>query len=113
VGAGGNSEEALKRDLKNGAVVVPLANLGNTITMLRSGGIDAFATNKGVLFQLADQLPGARVLDGRWGEEVFAVAIPKGRTQGARFLQAFLDRAAADGLIRKAAERARLRGIAG
>ena len=32
--------------------------------MLRTGAIDAYATNKGILFELADTVPGSRVLPG-------------------------------------------------
>jgi hypothetical protein len=41
--------------------------------MLCDGRIDAFATNKGILFEMADELPEARVLDGRWGAESLAI----------------------------------------
>lgn len=41
--------------------------------------MDAFATNKAILFAMQDTLPGARILDGRWGLEHMAIAIPKGR----------------------------------
>jgi polar amino acid transport system substrate-binding protein len=80
--------------------------------MLASGEIDAYATNKAALFELSDQLPGSRVLDGRWGQETFAAAVPKGREQGADFLRSFFVAAGSEGLIKGAAERAKMRGIA-
>ena len=49
--------------------------------MMTSGKLDAYATNKASLFEMAEKLPGSKVLDGRWGVEHFAVAIPKGRDQ--------------------------------
>ena len=36
-------------------------------------------TNKAIVFQMAKQLPGACVLDGNWGQERMAIAVPKGR----------------------------------
>lgn len=79
---------------------------------LNHGEIDAFATNKGILFQLADRVPGARVLPGRWGAEHLAPAIPKGREAGLPFLKAFTQEARSDGTVQRAAERAGLRGMA-
>jgi len=46
---------------------------------LRQRELDAFATNKAVLFELAISVPGARVLDGRWGLEHLALGTGKGR----------------------------------
>jgi hypothetical protein len=80
--------------------------------MLNDRGIDAFATNKGILFQLADGLPGARVLDGRWGTESLAIAVPKGREPGKEWLARFAVSVREQGLVGKAAERAGLRGLA-
>jgi polar amino acid transport system substrate-binding protein len=57
--------------------------------MLQDRRIDAFATNKGVLFQLADGLPGARVRRPVGGTESLAVAAPKGREAGRKWLEAF------------------------
>jgi polar amino acid transport system substrate-binding protein len=110
VTAGGVIHETLTRDLKS-AVVIPTANMTDARKMFASGTIDAFAANKSILFEMADQTPESRVLDGRWGDEAFAVATPKGREQGARFLRAFLDAVTSDGLLQAAADRTHMRGI--
>jgi polar amino acid transport system substrate-binding protein len=57
------------------------------VEMLSSRKLDAFATNKGILFEMADKLPGAKVLDGRWGTERHSIAIPKGREDVPGFQQ--------------------------
>ena len=80
--------------------------------MLKESRIDAFATNKGVLFQMADGLPGARVLDGRWGAESLAIAVPKGRDAGKPWLERFTSAVREEGLVQRAAQRAGLRGLA-
>ena len=80
--------------------------------MLKERRIDAFATNKGILFQMADGLPGARVLDGRWGAESLALATPKGREDGKDYLTQFAVLVRSEGLVQRAAERAGLRGLA-
>jgi len=53
----------------------------------------------------------ARVLDGRWGEERHAIAIPKGREAGLDFLRVFSAEIQASGLVNAAAARAGLKGI--
>ena len=80
--------------------------------MLQAGQMDAFTTNKGILFEMAEKLPGYRVLDDRWGLENLAIAVPKGREAGRAFLQDFADQVQRRGLLQGMAERAGLRGLA-
>ncbi|MDE2604538.1 MAG: transporter substrate-binding domain-containing protein [Burkholderiales bacterium] len=79
---------------------------------LRAHEIDAYATNKGILFALAEHVPGARVLDGRWGAEHLAPAIPKGREAGLAYLRTFTGEVKRDGELERAVARAGLRGTA-
>ena len=78
--------------------------------MLRRGEIDAFATNKGILFEMADALPGCRVLNGRWGAENLAIAVPKGREAGMPYLRRFAQEAQSNGLLQSFVTRSGLRG---
>ncbi len=80
--------------------------------MLAGHKLDAFATNKAILFGLSDKLPGSRVLEGSWGMEHFGAAIPKGRQAGMPFLRQFIAAAKADGSVAKAIARSGLRGTA-
>jgi polar amino acid transport system substrate-binding protein len=59
---------------------------------------------------MSDALPGSRMLDGRWGLEHLAVAIPKGRDQGMAYVRKFAEDAKSEGLVDRAVERAGLRG---
>jgi polar amino acid transport system substrate-binding protein len=102
---------ALARELKN-AAVVPAATLKVGIEMLAQHQIDAYATNKANLFEMSDALPGSRVLEGRWGLEHLAIAIPKERDAGLAYVRAFTEEAKSAGLVAQAAARAALRGIA-
>lgn len=79
---------------------------------LRSGEVDGYATNKAILFELAEKVPGARMLDGRWGTEHLAPAIPKGREAGMPFLRAFTEEVRANGELQRASAQAGLRGTA-
>jgi polar amino acid transport system substrate-binding protein len=111
VSRGSSSQATLSRTYRE-ATLVPASSLKAAAEMLKEHRIDAFATNKGVLFQLADGLPGARVLDGRWGVESLAIAVPKGRESAKPWLEAFVLSLRQEGLVQKAAERAGLRGTA-
>lgn len=109
VTAGSTSDATLGRELRN-ATLVRAPTLKDAIAMLKGHEIDAFATNKATLFELAEQIPGSRVLDGRWGEERHAIAIPKGRDAGLDFLRSFTAEIRASGLATAAAARAGLKG---
>ena len=108
VSQGGTSHSTLTRELKN-ATVVPAPTIKSAIEMLSLRKVDAFATNKAVLFEMSDELPGSRMLDGRWGLEHLAVAIPKGRDQGMAYVRKFAEdmEFEAERFYRKAAETAR------
>jgi polar amino acid transport system substrate-binding protein len=92
------------------AVLVAVPTLLQAGTLLGQGSLDGFASNSAILFELADQLPGARVLPGHWGLEHFALGIPKGREVGAACVDAFSAQAAASGLLGTAIAQSRLRG---
>jgi polar amino acid transport system substrate-binding protein len=106
---GSTSDGRLSRELRNAVVVrAPTVKSGTEMLSLRK--IDAFATNKATLFEMSDELPGSRVLSGRWGVEQHAIAIPKQRDLGMPFLRQFVESAKAGGTVRAAVHRAGLRG---
>jgi polar amino acid transport system substrate-binding protein len=108
---GSTSDSVLTRDLKNATVLrVPTISAARELLSVRKA--DAFATNKAILFEVSDTLPGSSVLAGRWGMENFAIAIPQGRDAGMAFLRAFSRDIVADGQVKKAIERSGLRGTA-
>jgi polar amino acid transport system substrate-binding protein len=109
---GSSSQGVLTRTFKQ-AVVVPVASIKLGQEMLRQGKLDAFATNKGILFEMSDELPGFRVLDGRWGLENLAIAIPLGRSAGMPYLRQFALDVQASGQLKAIIKRAGLRGVAG
>ena len=99
----------MSRELKHAELIRVTTNQ-NGAELLAAGKIDAFATNKAILFEMSDALPGSRVLDGRWGLEHLAIAIPKGRDAGITYVRTFATDAIAEGLVARAAQRAGLRG---
>jgi polar amino acid transport system substrate-binding protein len=108
---GSTSQRTLNERLKN-ATLVAAPNMKAAAEMLKGRQLDAFATNKAILFELSDNVPGSHVLDGRWGVEHLAVAIPKGRERGATYIKSFVEDVTRSGVVARAAERAGLRGLA-
>jgi polar amino acid transport system substrate-binding protein len=107
---GSTSQGTIPKILPN-ATIVPAPNFKTAIEMFERGEIDVYATNKPTLFEMSDQMPGSKVLDGRWGEEHLAVAIPRGRESGLEYLRHFVEEVQANGLLAQAAQRAGVRGI--
>jgi polar amino acid transport system substrate-binding protein len=106
---GSTSQGTIPKLLPN-AVVVPAENYKRGIEMLEHGEIDTYATNKPTLFEMSDQMPGSRILDGRWGEEHLAVAIPKDHEPALDYIRRFVEDAQNSGLVAQAVERSGLRG---
>jgi polar amino acid transport system substrate-binding protein len=111
VSKGSTSQKALPLRLPQ-AKFATAASLEEAAGMLLRGDIAAFATNKAVLFEMADRHPGTVVLDASWGTEHLALAVPKGREAAHAYLDAFSRDATIAELIRAAASRAGLRGQA-
>jgi len=103
------SEGVLARELRS-ATLVKAQSIAAARELLAAGRADAFATDKATLFEVSAALPGSRVLEGRWGLENFAIAIPKGREAGMPFLRTFSAESVANGTVGRAVGRAGLRG---
>ncbi|GGX21374.1 ABC transporter substrate-binding protein [Pigmentiphaga litoralis] len=108
---GSSSQGVLGRQFR-AAKVVPVPSLKVAADMLQAGQLDAFATNKAILNELADTVPGARILEGRWGLEHMAIAIPKGREGSLPQLDTFAQQLQKDGTLAAVIRRAGLRGTA-
>jgi polar amino acid transport system substrate-binding protein len=109
VTAKSSSDGVLSKALMH-AEVVRAESVAAGTQMLRAGTIDLFATNKATLYEMADRVPGSRVLDGNWGIEQHALAMPKGRERGHPLAEQFIRHAIASGQVQAAVARAGLRG---
>lgn len=109
---GGTSERVLSEILK-GATIVSEDSVAQGIEAMRKAELDVYATNKAILFQMAEQLPGSRVLDGNWGQERMAIAVPKGRDSATAFVDDFVRDVQANGWLEQVEARAGLRGAVG
>ncbi len=106
---GSTSSSTLPRQLRN-AAIVPAPSMKRAMEMLSRHEVDAFATNKANLFEMADGVPGSRVLDGNWGVERLAIAIPQGRARAMPWLEDFVVEAKREGFMARAVAKAGLRG---
>ena len=96
--------------LKNTLVVRASSN-PDALEALKSRRADVMGSLKPILFDMSNQLPGSRVLDGRPGIDPHAMAMPKGRDLGAAYARRFIEDAKSEGLVKVAIERAGLRGV--
>jgi polar amino acid transport system substrate-binding protein len=106
---GGTSEHTLSSKFRN-ATIVPAESVKLGIQMLERGEIEVYATNKAILFEMSDAIAGARILDGSWGQEHMALAIPKGRDAATDTLKSFVRDVQASGLLAQMERQAGLRG---
>jgi polar amino acid transport system substrate-binding protein len=106
---GGTSERVLSEKFKSGKIL-SAESVAAAINALRNGELDVYATNKAILFEMAQSLPGARVLDDNWGQEHMAIAIPKGRETGRERLDGFVRDVQSSGLLEQIEASAGLKG---
>jgi polar amino acid transport system substrate-binding protein len=97
------------RTLKNAVVIRAPSNPG-ALEALKSGKADVMGSIKPILFEMSNQLPGSRVLDGRPGIDPHAMAMPKGRDLGMVYARKFVEDAKSEGLVKAAIEGVGMRG---
>lgn len=110
VSPGSTSQATLPGILKLARLSVA-DNLQVAAQRLNAGELDAFASNKGILFELSDKVPGSKVLDGAWGLEKISLGVPRGREQAFGQLRLFSRQAHDAGMVQAAAQRAGMRGF--
>ena len=76
------------------------STMAEIMEALRTGEGDAFAMSRDGLERLSRDLPGSRVLPGRFFEAKTAAAVPKGHAAMLRTVSVFLRRCAQDGRLR-------------
>ena len=106
------SPQALLAPLLKNASLVSAPALAPAIELLGSRKAEVFAGQKPTVFGAAARLPGSRVLEGTATHETAALAMPRGRDGAAMaYATRFIEEAKADGTVRGAIERARLKGV--
>lgn len=73
---------------------------------LVAGRVDAYASQRPVLVNIARQLPGSRVLDGRYDAARPALAVHRSRDVTVGYLRDFVEHAKRSGFVARAIEKA-------
>ena len=83
----------------------------STFDLLRTGQAHVMASTRLALLDFSDRLPGARVLDDRYGANINRMVVPKGKVDWLAYVSEFVENAKASGLVQKAIERGGTRGV--
>ena len=106
---GSSSERELPILIKN-ATLVKFGSTSEAIAALQSGSVDAFSSNKGILFEMGDKVPGSRVLPGSIAMESIALGVPVSRSDLRPVLNQYYERIRASGELDAMITRAGMRG---
>ncbi len=101
---------ASARSLKN-TQPVAATSIEDAITMLHAGKADAYAMGRDALPDVVKDFPGACIVDGGFQQTGIAIAVPKGRPQALAGVTAFMQRAKASGLVRRAMDGAGMQAL--
>jgi polar amino acid transport system substrate-binding protein len=105
-----NYELYLSRNLQH-AKLTSTASADAAFDLLAGGQVDALAGLTQALLDRQPQLPGSRILPGRFMGVQQSIAVPKGRDAGLAFLRSVVEDAKASGLVARAIERTGARGV--
>ena len=99
--AGSTTMRAAGRILKT-AKLVPAKSVDEAMAMMRAGSAQAFALTHDALPPLQKQLPGSRILDGAFQTTGVAIAVQKGPPAALAYVKDFIEKAKANGIVRRA-----------
>lgn len=108
----GSSSEKEMPGLLNKASIVKMNSTKETIEQLTSGKIDAFSTNKAILFELSDQIPGSKVMPDVIAYESIALGVPINRPNLKPYLDQFIQTLKLSGQLDAIISGSGLRGVA-
>jgi polar amino acid transport system substrate-binding protein len=100
----------LSRTLKHAKLVLE-KGADNAFKRFVSDKLDALAGLKPRLVTDHDNLPGSRIIDGRFTAVQQAAGTPKGRPAGAQYLREFIEDVKASGLVARTIEKNGVRGL--
>jgi polar amino acid transport system substrate-binding protein len=100
----------LARNLKN-AELVPIPGADDAFKRFVDEKMGALAGLKPRLVTDCENLPGSRILDGRFTAVQQAAGTPKGRPAAAKYLSEFIENVKATGLVAKLIEKNKVRGL--
>ena len=105
-----NYELFLSRNLKH-ARLVSTQGAEAAVDLFVTGQVEALAGLTQALLDRLEQLPGSRLVEGRFMGVQQSIAVPKGRETGLAYLRHVVEDAKASGLVARAIERTGARGV--
>lgn len=82
-----------------------------TFELMRSGKADMMASLHEIVRRYCAEIPGSRVVEGRYGFNTLALAVRKGLSERLACLSEFVEAAKADGTVQRAIERSGWHGL--
>jgi polar amino acid transport system substrate-binding protein len=111
VAQGSAPDGFLTRTLKNAEIVRVPGGLAPAREVLAAGRADVYGENVHLAHRIAADLPGARVLEGRFNLVQMSIAVPKNNAAALPIVNEFVRDAKRDGLIAQTIARAGLSGV--
>ena len=112
VSQGGGSDQVLSRTLRSALVVRVPGGVPNAVEALRAGTVDVWAANPVTLAEIADALPGSKVIPGAWTTGRYAASLPRGRSLAARErFERIVNEAKWTGLVQRSIERSGFKDV--
>jgi polar amino acid transport system substrate-binding protein len=111
VAQGSAPHTVLRRLIKNAEIVPVPGGFEPAREALATGNADVYGENLHLAHRIADALPGARVLPGRFNVVEMAIGVRKRSAAALPFIDEFVNRIRSDGTLQKAIAEAGLRGV--
>ncbi len=111
VAQGSAPDGFLTRTLRLAEIVRVPGGLDPARAVLAEGRADVYGDNLHVAHRIAEALPGAGVLEGRFNLVLMSVAVPKARAEALPAIDAFVAESIRNGLIASLIAGAGLRGV--
>lgn len=111
VAQGSAPDGFLTRTLKNAEIVRVPGGLAPAREVLAAGRADVYGENVHLAHRIAVDLPGAKVLDGRFNLVQMSIAVPKQNAAALSIVNEFVRDAKRNGLIAQAIAHASLHGV--
>jgi polar amino acid transport system substrate-binding protein len=111
VGKDSASDQFLSRTLKS-AELVRRSGVDQGFEAIRSGEVDVWAASASNIEQLANRVPGAKIVPGTFTSDRSMLILPKGRSSESRAkLTEIVNEAKKTGVVRKALEQTGVKGV--
>jgi polar amino acid transport system substrate-binding protein len=111
VAQGSAPHAVLQRLIKNAEIVPVPGGFAPAREALAAGKADVYGENLHLAYGIAEALPGARVLPGRFNVVQMAIGVRKRATAALATVDEFVNRMRSDGTVQKAISEAGLRGV--